>query len=341
MGTWYGDVPTILSSESLTELVREQDRAVFDKFSLLELFPVRTYNSEEFTHEIVKHIRKLGNLRTQPAAGDRNTFKQIGQKAARVLYQAETFEVASNMVAALRLPGESKDASMFDKAARARALEYINEETAERVAAIRRTNNYVAAQLFQSATPSITVDGVTINLDFGMSVTNAGVSWATPANDILADWEAARYTFRRQSGSEPSDLVIGSDLRKDYIIKNTDIRDQFLYSPGLSAMTVPFSMLLNLPNATRVHEIWDTYVNSGGTVTNVWDKQFILFASLGDGVRALEMATARTMDNDFGGGLAADSEFLKNPKRVEVTVSNNQLPVIRATEKLMIYDIVV
>jgi hypothetical protein len=339
---WYGDVPEILSSSSLTELVEEQDRAIYDAFPLLALFEKRVYNSEEVEFEIVKHIRKLAGVHSAPSPGDRNAYKQYGKKAVRVFYMSETFDVPSEHVAALRMPGESKDASVFDQSAIARAEEYIDEETSARVAAVRRRLHNVCASLFQSATPTVTVDGASADLNYGLTMNTAGVDWGTASSDILADWEGIVYDARKQMGGVFDTLVHGAGLRKTYLITNDDIRAQFLYSPSLANENdFPVDLLLNLPSGVQTINMWDTYVDSAGATQDTWDDQYLALMQLRNPIRrrVLEMATARTLDNSLLGGLAADSELVKNPKRIEVTVSTNEIPVIRKNEAIFLIDI--
>jgi len=341
--TWYGDVPDILSSSSLTELVVEQDLALFDAFPLLALFEKQVYNSEEIEFEIVKHIRKLTGYRSAPAPGDRNAYLQYGKRAAKVFYQSETFDVPSEHVAALRMPGERKDASIFDKSAVQRAEEWIDQETMSRTAAVRRSLHKTCADLFQSATPTITVDGASADLDFGLTMNAAGVTWTTATSDILLDWEEIVHEVRKQFAGMYDTIVIGSGLRKDALIKNDDIRAQFLYNPQLADPNkFPAALLLNLPESTQVIEMWETYVDSAGDTQDVWDSQYITLMQLRNPLRKgriLELATARTLDNNLEGGLAVDSELVRNPRRIEVSISSNDVPLIRQTEPVYLLDI--
>lgn len=336
MGIWRGDVPEIMDSESLTELVRQQEKEVFDRFPLLRLFVPQTYASEKIVWEIVKHIRKLADIHMAPAPGDRTAYRQFGEMIGKVFYLAQTFNVPSEFVAALRFPGESKDANMFALDARSRALRHVREETEERVWAINRTIHYVCCQILQAIT-TISVDGYDVPLDFGLTVTSSGVDWGVGSNDLLADWEDIILQFKRQAGGFPTHIAHGGGFRKKYLITNDDIRNHYQYNPELSLSQMPADMLLKATGRVDPIDIWDQY-DASGTLTDLWDDKYLLLAKLDRG-RTLEMATARTMDNNYEGGSFSYSEMKSNPRRLEVTVGSNSIPLVRNTEPLMLVDV--
>lgn len=335
--------PESLTSESITEVVHQLVGNFNDAFPLFGLFEEKTYNSEKVIVDIVEHIRKVVALSAQPQTANSQAYRRYGQLITQVMYASERFGIPSEHFAALSLPGESTDASRFNKEALERAEEYLADNLRDIVKAMMRTKHSLMAKVLQEANPTFTVDGVDIQVDYGVTVETAGVNWSLPASDILSNFAEHYHAARRALDGEPTHIIYASRMWHDYIPKNDELREFYTRDRlfGGASATEQLTTLIGVPPAMKRIEIDTFHKDSAGADVEHWEKDKIVLARLDPSEgRTLELATARTYDNEQRGGLSAWSVYNdKAPRGVECFVADNGIPIVRQPKKLYVLDI--
>ncbi len=341
-------LPVPLRKTALTPVVRLFDNEAFNRFKLQKLFrggrdTDTVYSEQEFEYEIELVLRNIGEWHADPQPADRESDVQAGLRRAQVLFWAESFFLNSNDLALFKDFGESKDLPLTIQDLLAKRDRVLARNTRRKVTKARRAVEKFCADVLSTQPSNVTVDGVVANLNYGVGFDTAAVTWATSTTDIIQEFAEWITNFIDQSGAPPTHIVTSHHFWPTYITGNDDFRE--FSTRNLASMSDTERLLRAAGRADLLGIEWinitDRYLLAG-TPTQIWPTERMTFLNMDDSDGpVLELATTRTFDNDLNGGLFAQSKMHdEHPMRLEVTVSNNNIPLVRNHQNVTIHNLV-
>jgi len=344
LGQVGATAPNMLERTSLTDIVKYWHNQYLSQFPLISLFDEMIVDSEQVMWNTVYELLKVGDLRIGPEAGSRLDLNLVKNQIVRVFYQAYTFDLDTNQSILIQQPGQP----FASGSAANDALVALNNSLAQRMRVYMRTLHQVCVSILSTTAATVTVKGVTANLNFGVETKTAAASWGTGSTDILTELDGWLRDFKKENEGMAANVVIVNDsFHSDYIIGNTELRATFApYQQAgfMRGILKPLFTVSEEETPLRIIKVSDMIdpVGNGdfSDFTDVWPTERMTLLRIEPGEQNLQLLSARTLDNANQGGIASYSWESKNPVQVEVTVCGNHVPVIKKPGRVKIHDLV-
>ena len=337
-------VPEVLRKQALAPAVRLFADEVYNQFKCLSLFRgagETVYSEEEFVWEIAEYIRNLATFHAQPAQAEQTADTRAGKFSGRPLYLAESFTLNSNDLALWKEFGESSDLPLTLQDLLAKGQRMVNTRLQQKMWKFMRTFEDLACKILSESSVSLTVDGSSETIDYGVTLQPLSVDWSLPATDIVDDFQRKLDQFVLAAGGLPTDIVTNFQFWSSYVTGNDDFREFDVRNAMMNSMDL-FLNATNLGSSDvrpRWHNISDREELTpppAATYRDLYPINRMAFIRNDPGV--LELATTRTYDNDLNGGAFAHEVMHETaPRSLEIFVTDNKLPVVRNNQKVMLF----
>ena len=317
---------------------------------LLQFFPREDYGTDSIKIRVEVARTRLAQLHgwdepVKPGKGSdlREIEAEPGLlKEGRELTNKEEsfFREWAELIEQGQMPGETQAA---------KRAKHVNTITRDAMVPVDEMRHHMCQQALAGSLLA-TLNGNTQTINYGLtSLSNAATAWTNVGATIARDIFGWQEEFLDHSDVPPDTVFFNRKLFSTYLAQNTDWLSYIKDNPQLAAAFAGFdSAALRFQNAASpifmFGMLWvpieGKYENSLGAKVDRWPVENLTFASMRppDGQTPLEWAAVRNKYNPNARPAFRVFEE-QNPMQTVVEYSDNGIPVIRLTERVMPVDV--
>lgn len=338
-------IPEYLKPDSFVgEIIRAGKK--IEPRVLAQLFEKRARRKSKLVVQMRKFFRELVDIHGRRVRGKIVDYEAFGEVVATVMHMSRTIQIEDELLDDIGLVMLDQNETAMDIVRD--AMDKIDKRMLKNILDMEMTKEKYRADLLSTGTFSPSIDGVSVEFDYGISSGTVDASWGTSSTNLPKSFEKMCVDFIEGNSNDlpPTDVVIGHDTLLTYLYTNDDF--QSIYTSQNAGVIKPTDVQKAVNHISGGRNItWhihnDSYsVISGDTETKtyMWPtaKLTLLRRKTALGEPVLVEATQKTLDAPQG-GLGGGVKMLHNPTRYEGFVSDSFTLICQDGELVMPFSL--